>query len=201
MQAAHLSPMADAEVTTAARMAARSRRAPDLWIAALGSISGDLAQSLPPDFQSPLRRGRGCLFYTCDLEILHMFKYVRTLSVAIEVSGIGAILSLPLPLHSFFPIFQASGMRQRNISYPERTYQAGQNWNIYKLKFWVICILHLNLQAVEPKATKRTNVQSPLEEKKNILSAHKLVLCTHIIIMLRYQHRQCYYAVHGLLSP
>jgi hypothetical protein len=37
--------MADAEVTAAARMAARSRRAPDLWIAALGSISGDLARS------------------------------------------------------------------------------------------------------------------------------------------------------------
>ena len=47
--------MADAEEAAAARTAARSRRAPDLWVAALGSISRDLAQRrLPPDFQSPL---------------------------------------------------------------------------------------------------------------------------------------------------
>ena len=108
-----MSPMADAEVTAAARMAARSRRAPDLWIAALGSISGDLARSRlwsPSRFPVSASAWAWWSFYRYDLEILHMFKYVRTVSVAIEVSGIGSILSLRLPLHF--------GMRPRKNSQP-----------------------------------------------------------------------------------
>ena len=55
--------MPHAEEEAAARTAARSRRAPDLWVAALSSISRDLAQRrLPPDFQSPLPRPRDGVF-------------------------------------------------------------------------------------------------------------------------------------------
>ena len=55
--------MADAEESDARRMAARSKRVPRLWIAALSYISRDLAQRrLPPDFQSPLPRPRDGLF-------------------------------------------------------------------------------------------------------------------------------------------
>ena len=55
LQAAHLSPMPHAEEEAAARTAARSRRAPDLWVAALSSISRDLAQRRR-DPESPLPR-------------------------------------------------------------------------------------------------------------------------------------------------
>lgn len=78
-----MSPMADAEEAAAATMAARSTRAADLWIAALGSISGDLVQpaasSPSRNPQSPLPRDG--LFADLTSEILNMFKYARTLSV------------------------------------------------------------------------------------------------------------------------
>ena len=48
-------------------MAARCKRVPGLWIAALSYISRDLAQRrLPPDFQSPLPRPRDGLFFAYE---------------------------------------------------------------------------------------------------------------------------------------
>jgi hypothetical protein len=131
------------------------------------AISRGLVSGLPPDFQSPLPPGRGGLFTDMTSRSCTCLKYVRTLSVAIEVSGIGSILSLRLPLHF--------GMRPRKISQPYAwQMKCKTETQVARLKCfgWVPCILAPSSWRAQGQSTNRTNVQSSLR-KKNILGVRE----------------------------